>query len=264
MRIGRQAAPACSDPDEAYFPPDSVTRRVNGDFPSMLVGGLGALLLQMLHPLAMAGVADHSSYREDPIGRLQRTASFLGTTTFRGRTEVAAAIGRVRAIHDRVIGISPDGTRYSANDPELLTWVHAAESHCFLAASLAYGANRLTPFDQDRYLDEMSRVALDLGAVEVPRTTRELDTYFETMQPKLALTPAAVAARNFVIVGPSRRPHEMATYGLLLAAAQSVLPGWARRRLHLVPIPMIDAMGVRPAARVLAATLRWVVTPTAR
>lgn len=263
MRIGRQAAPACSDPDEAYFPPDSVTRRVNGDFPSMLVGGLGALLLQMLHPLAMAGVADHSNYREDPIGRLQRTASFLGTTTFGGRTEVAAAIGRVRAIHDRVIGTSPDGTCYSANDPELLTWVHAAESHCFLAASLAYGANRLTPFDQDRYLDEMSRVALDLGAVEVPRTTR---SSIPTSKPcsRSWRSPRPRSPRNFVIVGPSRRPHEMATYGLLLAAAQSVLPGWARRRLHLVPIPMIDAMGVRPAARVLAATLRWVVTPTAR
>ena len=82
MGMTREPPAPCLDPDLAYIAPDSVVRRVHGDLPAMLIGGLSALLFQMLHPLAMAGVAQHSQYRTDPLGRLERTATFLGTTTF--------------------------------------------------------------------------------------------------------------------------------------------------------------------------------------
>jgi uncharacterized protein (DUF2236 family) len=251
----------CDDPDEAYFPPGSITRQIHADLPAMLIGGVAALLFQMLHPLAMAGVAEFSNYREDPLGRLERTATFLGTTTFRTQAEAEAAIARVRRVHDQVVGTAPDGRPYSAGDPSLISWVHAAEVRCFLSAAQVYGPLQLTPADMDGYVDEMARVALALGAVEVPRRVSELDAYFETVRPELRLTPEARTARNFVLRGVGRCPLEITTYGLLMAAAQGVIPPWARRQLHLVHIPAGDRLAVRPAARAMSTALRWVVAP---
>jgi len=253
--------PACEDPEEAYFAPGSITRQIHSDLPSMLIGGVAALLLQMLHPLAMAGVAEHSNYREDPLGRLERTADFLGTTTFCSRAEAESAIERVRTVHRAVVGTAPDGRPYSAGDPDLLTWVHACEVGCFLSASLAYGPRAIDPADQDRYLSEMARVAVALGAVDVPRTVAELDDYFDAVRPELRLTREARTARNFVLRGVGRWPHELTTYGLLVAAAQGVLPGWARRQLHLLALPAGDRLAVRPAVLVLSRALRWIAAP---
>ncbi len=265
MGMTREPPPPCVEPELAYIAPDSVVRRIHGDLPSMLIGGLSALLFQMLHPLAMAGVARHSQYRSDPLGRLERTASFLGTTTFGTRDEARAAIGRVRQVHTRVTGTARDGRRYSAADPDLLTWVHAAEVSSFLAATRAYAPVRPTPVEEDDYLDRMAAVARDLGAVDVPRSVAELDAYFVDVRPRLAFTPEARDARNFVLRGVGRWPHEIATYGLLVGAAQGVLPTWARRQLRLPALPAGDRLAVRPSARLLGAAFRWVVTtPMAR
>ncbi len=263
LGITGEARPACDDGEQAYFPPGSITRQVHADLPSMLIGGIAAVLFQMLHPLAMAGVAEFSNYRQDPLGRLERTAAFLGTTTFRSRDEAEAAIARVRAVHDRVAGIAPDGRSYSAADPALITWVHAAEIRSFLNASSAYGPRPLSEEDRDRYVEEMARVALALGAVDVPRTVLELDAYFDAVRPELGLTREARTARNFVLRGVGRWPHEITTYGLLVAAAQGVLPPWARRQLHLAQVPAGDRLAVRPAARAFSTALRWVAAPPA-
>jgi len=260
MGVRDKPRPACSDPMLAYFDPDSITRQVHSDLPAMLIGGMAALLFQMLHPLAIAGVAQHSNYREDPFGRLERTAGFLGTTTFGSRQEAGEAIARVRRVHDAVTGTAADGRPYSASDPALIHWVHACEVRSFLTASGVYGPRPLDGGEQDRYLDEMARVAIDLGATEVPRTVAQLDRYFESVRPELRLTREARTARNFVLRGVGRWPHEVTTYGLLLAAAQGVLPGWARRQLHLVSVPAGDRMAVRPAVSVLSRALRWVAT----
>jgi uncharacterized protein (DUF2236 family) len=263
MGMTRQPPPPCLDPGLAYVDPDSVVRRIHGDLPSMLIGGLSALLFQMLHPLAMAGVAQHSNYRSDPLGRLERTASFLGTTTFGTTDEARAAIGRVRRVHAGVRGTASDGRPYSAGDPDLLTWVHAAEVSSFLAAARAYAPVAPTSAESDDYLDQMARVALDLGAVDVPRSVAELDAYFASVRPRLRFTPEARDARNFVLRGVGRWPHEVATYGLLVSAAQGVLPGWARRQLRLPTLPAGDLLAVRPSARLLGTAFRWVVTPAA-
>ena len=253
----------CDDPDEAYFPPGSVTRQVHSDLPSMLIGGIAALLFQMLHPLAMAGVAEFSNYRQDPLGRLERTAAFLGTTTFRSRDEAEAAIARVRGVHRMVVGTAPDGRPYSASDPALITWVHAAEVRSFLTSASAYGPRSLSTDEENRYVDEMARVALALGAVDVPRSVAALEAYFVDVRPELRFTPEARTARNFVLRGVGRWPHEITTYGLLVAAAQGVLPPWSRRQLHLAQIPAGDRLAVRPAARAFSSALRWVATPPA-
>jgi uncharacterized protein (DUF2236 family) len=253
--------PACDDPDQAFFAPGSIVRTVHSDLPAMLIGGLAALFLQMLHPLAMAGVAQHSNYRKDPLGRLDRTASFLGTTTFGTASEAEAAIGRVRAVHRHVKGTAPDGRPYSAGDPELVTWVHAAEVNSFLTASMIYGPRQLSVDQQDDYLDQMARVAIGLGAVDVPRSVTQLHDYFRDIQPQLRLTREARTARNFVLRGVSRRPHEITTYGLLLGAARDALPVWARRQLHLAAVPGATRLAVRPTALLMSGALRWVVTP---
>ncbi len=122
------------DPDAPRrFGPDSAMWAVHTDL-AMLVGGLRALLLQTLHPLALAGVTQHSSYRTDPLGRLQRTGAFLGATTFGTAEESDRAIATVRAIHTRVTGTTRDGRPYSALDPHLLAWVHCTEADSFLRA----------------------------------------------------------------------------------------------------------------------------------
>ncbi len=261
LGMTREPPPPSADPALAYIAPDSVVRRIHGDLPSMLIGGLSALLFQMLHPLAMAGVARHSHYRSDPLGRLERTASFLGTTTFGTRDEALAAIERVRRVHAHVTGTATDGRPYSAGDPDLLTWVHAAEVASFLAATRVYAPVRPTPDEEDDYLDQMARVARDLGAIVVPRSTAELDDYFTEVRPRLSFTPEARDARNFVLRGVGRWPHEVATYGLLVSAAQGVLPTWARRQLRLPALPAGDRLAVRPSARLLGTAFRWVVTP---
>jgi uncharacterized protein (DUF2236 family) len=261
LGITGEARTSCDDPAEAYFPPGSITRQVHSDLPAMLIGGIAALLFQMLHPLAMAGVAEFSNYRQDPLGRLERTAAFLGTTTFRSRDEAEAAIARVRRVHEQVVGTAPDGRPYSAGDPHLITWVHAAEVRSFLTAALAYGPRPLSPAEQDRYVDEMARVAIALGAEDVPRSVAALEAYFVAVRPELRLTPEARAARNFVLRGVGRWPHEITTYGLLVAAAQGVLPPWARRQLRLAQVPAGDRLAVRPAARAFSSALRWVATP---
>jgi len=261
MGMTREPPAPCTDPALAYVAPDSVVRRIHGDLPAMLIGGLSALLFQMLHPLAMAGVARYSNYRADPLGRLERTASFLGTTTFGTTTEARDAIERVRRVHLHVRGVASDGRPYSAADPDLLTWVHVAEVSSFLAASRAYAPIPPTREVADDYLTQMARVALDLGAVDVPRSTTELDAYFASVRPLLRFTPEAREARNFVLRGVGRWPHEVATYGLLVSAAQGVLPGWARRQLRLPSLPAGDLLAVRPSARLLGSAFRWVVTP---
>ena len=144
--------PRCLDPELSFLPPDGVARLVHGDLPSMLIGGISALLLQSLHPLAMAGVAEHSNYQSDPLGRLRRTATFVGTTTFGSVGDAEQAIAQVQRVHRRVKGVAPDGRAYSAADPELVTFIHVAEMSSFLESSRRFGPHPLSPEQCDRVL----------------------------------------------------------------------------------------------------------------
>jgi uncharacterized protein (DUF2236 family) len=265
--ISEVPAPIATDPDEAYLPPGGVARQVHADSATMLIGGVGALLLQTLHPLAMAGVAEHSSYQEDPLGRLRRTAAFVGTTTFGTVAEAEAAVAQVQRVHKRVKGIAPDGRAYSADDPELVTFIHVAEVSSFLASSRRYGPRPLTPEACDRYYAEVAPVAMDLGALWVPRSVAEVESYLLRIQPELYMGPQARAARDWLLRGVARRPSERAVYSLVLAAAVGVLPGWARRKLGLSvagPVDLlVDMAAVTPVTRGLTSALRWLVAPPA-
>lgn len=245
--------------DPGWFGPDSVTWRVHADA-SMFVGGVRALILQTMHPLAMAGVDDHSGYRSDPLGRLSRTGAFIGRTTFGSSTMAEEAVAMVRRVHDHVVGNAPDGRAYDANDPELLTWVHAAEVGSFLAAYQRYGSRRLTDDEADRYLDEVAVVALALGAHEVPRSVEELRSYFRTVRPQLHAGRQARRTARWLAAPPlpvAARPP----YAVILSAAVGLLPGSVRRDLLLWQPPLVDPLLVRPATTALLAALGWATDP---
>lgn len=168
--------------DHGLFGPASVTWRIHGDFTTMMIGGLSALLLQMLHPLVLAGVWDHSSFRKDALGRLRRTAQFVSGTTYGSTRQALALIDRVNELHGRIEGRLPDGTPYSARDPALLTWVHVTSATSFLRAYIRYRDPCLSYADQDRYLAEMSEIAHRLGAPSVPQSNREIEAYIGTVR----------------------------------------------------------------------------------
>jgi uncharacterized protein (DUF2236 family) len=205
-----------SDAAEGYFAPDSITRKIHAN-PVMLVGGLRALLIQALHPLAMAGVAQHSDFRADPAKRLRGTVRYVNTLTYGAKPAARAAAAQVRRIHERVRGVDPvTGRAYSATDPELLTWVHCVEVHSFLAAYRAYGG-RLSRAERDRYLAEQVAAAELIGIPRalVPASVAAYRDFFAARLPQLCSSANAAETIAFV-----RRPS---------------LPGSRWRNLALTP-----------------------------
>lgn len=256
----RRAAELFTAEGDRWFADDAPIRRVHADA-SMFVGGLRALLLQSLHPLAMAGVAQHSDYRNDPWGRLQRTADFLAATTYGPAAEAERVIEVVRRVHDRVVGTAPDGRSYSANDPHLLEWVHIAEVDSFLRAYQRFGIEHLSDAECDRYVSDMAVIARHLGVPSPPTNRAELATRLREYRPELRGTPAArTAARYLLVAAPLPLPARPA-YFTLAAASVSLLPAWARLQLRLPWLPVSERAVVQPAGDVLVRSLRWVLGP---
>ena len=243
-------------PGERWFAEDRPIRLVHGDA-SMFIGGIRALLLQSLHPLAMAAMAEHSDYRGDPWGRLQRTGFFLAVTTYGRESDAREAIARVQAIHERVTGIAPDGRPYAASDPRLLTWVHLAEVDSFLAAHARYGSSRLDQAGRDGYVADMARIGAALGVPDPPMTAAELSAGIEAYRGELAATPQSREAARFLLLQPPLPAIALAPYGVLAAAAVSLLPGWARGLLRLPRLPVTETVLVRPAGRAMVQAIRW-------
>ena len=245
-----------------WFAEDRPIRVVRGDA-AMFVGGLRALLLQSLHPRAMAGVADHSGYRADPWGRLQRTAAFLAATTFGSEDVAARAVRTVRVVHSRVTGTAPDGSPYSANDPHLLGWVHVAEVDSFLAAHQRYGLRRLSDEEADGYVADMAVIAARLGVVSPPTTRAELRAALATYRPELHGSAAARDAARFLLVDPPLPLAARPAYAALGAAAVGLLPAWARWPLRLPFLPVSETVLVRPAGELVTRLIRWSLQPAA-
>jgi uncharacterized protein (DUF2236 family) len=220
----------------------------------MFVGGIAALMLQALHPRVMAGVADHSDFRTDPLGRLRRTAAFVGATAYGTSEEASRACSTVRRVHRRVEGHTPDGRPYSASDPELLDWVHVAEFATFAAAHRRFGADPLTDDELDRYVAEVSRVAVELGDPEPPRSWAELDAALGRHRPQLAVGEQARKAWRF-LEGVRLAPAVTPAYRVMFAGAVACLPPWAQRLWGVRAPSTVEVAACRALVRGLGALM---------
>ncbi|MET0239490.1 MAG: oxygenase MpaB family protein [Sphingobium sp.] len=245
--------------DQALFAPRSVIWRVHGDVGSMMVGGITSLLLQMLHPSVLAGIWDHSNFREDMHGRLRRTARFIALTTYGEREMAQAAIARVRKVHSAVTGTLPDGTRYVANDPALLAWVHVTETSSFLDAWIRYGEPGMSAADQDSYFAEVAVIGEALGASPVPRSRHEATQLIANMRGQLRVDDRTRDVARFLLSSPGRQGADAITdipRRLAVKAAIDLLPDWARS-MHGLSVPPLAKPLVRVGTFGVAQTLRW-------
>lgn len=242
--------------DPGLFGPDTVTWRVHADFPGMLAGGLCALLLQALHPRALAGVWDHSDFRADLVGRLRRTTAFVAGTTYAGTAESQRLIARVSAIHTHVRGTTADGVPYAADDPDLLTWVHVSEAYAFMQGFRAYAGMPLPPGAEDRYYDESRRVAEALGARQVPASAAEVAAYFARVRPELRFDERSREVLE--VLRRVRLPVPGATLSreVFLGAGAALLPDWASALLGTTPAQRMRDQGYARLLRASAPLFR--------
>ncbi|MHA7818977.1 MAG: oxygenase MpaB family protein [Erythrobacter sp.] len=241
--------------DKALFERDTPIRMVHADIVGMMTGGVRALLLQMLHPHALQGVLDHSNFREDMHGRLQRTARFIAVTTFGHRDEAMKAIDRVNRIHAKVGGVLPDGSPYSATNPRTLAWVHVTEAQSFLAGYLRHVRPDMPGSAQDEYYRQFAVIARALGADPVPETRREAEALFRELRTDLRPSPEAREVARLVL---SQRPKNTppAIQRIIGAEAVAMLPDWARSMLRLQR-PVLTSLPARAATWGMGRTLRW-------
>jgi uncharacterized protein (DUF2236 family) len=239
--VARSAAAYVSsvphDPsDDGFFGPASVAWRVSTDLASP-VAGLRALLLQALHPLAMAGVDQHSDWRRDPVGRLAATSAYVSTVSFGDRASAERAAARVRRIHEHVRGVDTvTGRPYAAGDPALLLWVHAALVESAIAVSGLLGTP-LSAGEADRYAAEMV-VAAELVGVPralVPASHAELQRYISSVRPQLRCTPVAAESMAYLLSPPGLEEDVAAIWQDIGDGAVAALPQWARQMYGFDP-----------------------------
>lgn len=242
--------------ENALFAPGSVVWRVHGDVGSMMVGGVTSLLLQMLHPAVLAGVWDHSNFRQDMHGRLRRTARFISTTTYGDKQEAQAAIATVRRVHDHVTGTLPDGTPYCANDPALLAWVHVTETSSFLDAWIRYGEPMMSLADQDRYFAQVGEVGETLGADPVPRSRAEAQRVIAEKRPQLKVDARTREISSLILKGQGAPQVGEVPRKLAMQAAVDLLPDWARK-MHGLALSPLERPIVRAGTFGVAQALRW-------
>ena len=235
--------------DPGLFGPGSVSWRVIGDVATM-VGGIRGLLMQAAHPEVVAGVGDHSRYREDPLGRLSRTSSYVTATTYGAMPEVAQAVAQVRRIHRIVSGTSSRGVPYDADDPGFSAWVHNALTDSFLVANQVYGKVRLPKADADRFVSEQTKVGRLLGSNPMPETAAALSGWI-LRHDELAPSPEMSDAVDF-LTDPPLEPGLKIGYKLLLEAGVATIPRRLRDILGLTRAP-----GAVSAGRAAVAGLRW-------
>ncbi len=250
--------------DPGLFGPNSIAWKIHGDFVSMMIGGISSLILQALHPLALAGVWDHSSFREDLKGRLGRTARFIAVTTF-GNTPMAnQAMLQVRKIHEAIRGTHPDGRTYWANDPRLLYWVHLTETSSFLNAHRLYLNPEISDIAADQYYQEMSVIANGLGcmitnqlgqdvlAKSCSQAQKDLTSYFCELEYSDRAQFVIQLLENYPLQETNSPLNR-----LIIQAGFYNLPDWAYPIIQR-PIPsQIERIFLNQSIYLLAKPIRW-------
>ena len=238
--------------DPGLLGPDSVSWRVLADASSLL-GGVRALLQQACHPLVMQGVADHSAFRHDPLGRLQRTVAYVAVMTYGSLDEVHQMAAAVNAAHKHVRGVMDDGTEYSADDPHLKMWVHCTLTESLLLAWQAYGPDRLTPAEADQFVAEQASTVVLLGVLDAPLTVAELDETLTQFRSELRATAATAEAARF-IMRPPLSPAVFPAYQIVFWGAVALLEN---RHRDILKIPKVPPARVVTRALGRAFTALW-------
>ena len=248
--------------DAGLFGPESMVWEVHADFTAMMVGGISALLLQMLHPLALAGVWDHSTFRQDMLGRLRRTSLFIAGTTYGGLQDAEQLIDKVRRIHLQVVGHAPDGRPYAASDPGLLTWVHVSEVSQFLAGYLCYVDPQLPVAEQDRYYREVALIAERLGAQDVPKSAQAISGYLQHMRSQLLCDQRTREVVRLLYTAPMPSILAKPFGNLMMQAGVDLLPDWASDLLGEHQAAWRRPL-IRASVQRTANLLRWAVRNSA-
>jgi uncharacterized protein (DUF2236 family) len=235
--------------DPGLLGPESVSWRVLAD-PAAIVGGLRGLLIQAAHPEVVAGVDQHSRYRDDPFGRLSRTSAYVTATTFGAMPEVEHAVDQVRRVHRIVEGVSSRGLQYDAADPGLSAWVHNALTDSFLAANQAFAERRLSPSEADRFVEEQTRIGALLGADPLPATAHDLAAWIGEHH-LAAESPEMIEVVRF-LTDPPLSAAVRVGYAVILEAAVATIPTRLREVLGLRAKPGADLVG-----RAAVSGLRW-------
>lgn len=246
--------------DPGLIGPDSMSWKINGDMASVVIGGIGAIVMEILHPSVMAGVQDLSSYQEQPERRGKTTFGYVVTTTFANTTAATRLINVVKKMHSQVEGTRPDGVPYRALDPELIGWVHTCIPWAIMTAYERY--NRpLSNEQKDRYLSEQAVIGRMGGADEIPETAADLREYVEAMRPKLAVTQQTLQFFEFLMTMPFGVPLPGAlsrpAHRFQAEAGMSLMPAWARRMTGFDSLAIERRLVYNPGLAAYARAIRW-------
>lgn len=225
----------------------------------MFLAGVRALLLQSLHPVAMAGVAQNSTYRDDPWGRLQQISGFISYTTYGSITDAEQLMKRVRRVHSRITGTAANVREYRADDPDLLLWVHCAEIDSFLDAHQRFSLTPLSADEANTYVAQTRRAALGIGVPSPPQTVTELADVIAAYRPVLEGSPEALDVARYLRRPTGLKGAGRAGYAGLYWGAVSTLPAYAREMLQLdLSGPSMAA--ARQAARTSVRLMQWMLS----
>lgn len=248
-----------SGTDKGFFGPGSAAWTVHGSLPT-LVGGVRSLLMQALHPGALAGVDEHSRYEADPLGRLSGTTQWLTVVTFGDTAMAERECSRVRGMHRKVTGtyVTAQGEEqdYKATDSDLLRWVHVAFTDSFLSTHLVWGGS--IPGGPDQYVREWAIAGELVGVTDPPRSFDELQDQLKAFKPDLCGGERALRTAKFVRNAPvplAAKPP----YSALFAGATATMPKYQRDLLGLPTIPLTV---VKPVVAGMLGSLGWVLGPT--
>ena len=244
--------------DPGLFGPDAMVWRVHADFTAMMVGGLSSLMVQSLHPRALAAVWDHSDFRSNLKARLGRTAYFVAATTYGGEALAMKTIARVNNIHAHVTGTDLQGKAYVANEPALLRWVHVVEVASFLTAFQHLSKQPLSLRECDQYIQEMTTVGHLLGAVHLPTTWLATQQALRDYQSELSFDARAQQIIDIMENYPTDWT-EKPFMSLVLAAAFDIMPAWARDCIHRTHPCEVSVQVRRVALRATAEPVQWML-----
>jgi uncharacterized protein (DUF2236 family) len=244
--------------DPGLFGPQSVVWKVHADFSAMMVGGLSSLMIQALHPRALAAVWDHSNFREQLKARLGRTALFVASTTYGGVELASKSIERVNAIHAKIEGLDQQGKPYKANEPDLLRWVHLIETVSFLNAYQHLALRPLSASDCNRYVVEMNKVGEMLGATHLPTTLQDLQNAIAQYESELVFdnrTRETIQSIENYAVGLTEKPF----FALILKSSFDIVPHWLLQKLQRTPDGCVPINARKLALQLASQPVQWML-----